>query len=132
MMIQDQLRPVDYVLRIFRITAAVLLISLGTALRTAAQSPAGYASPGYFDTTAGAHMALEMQRRSHRQAGDRGKLRAEKRRLEFAERVAAFANAWNTLMENGAKGVWNPKQAKAARKAFDRLVKSDGWFEDAQ
>jgi hypothetical protein len=119
-------------LPIFRITVTVLLIFMGTVLRTAAQAPAGYASHEYFDTTARAHMAMEMQRRSRGQAVDRKKLSAEKRRLEFVQRVATFTSVWNTLMESGAKGVWNPKQAKAAREAFDRLVKADGWFETAK
>lgn len=120
-----------YVSPIFRITVVALLIFMGTVLRMAAQSPAGYASREYFDTAARAHMVMEMQRRSHGKADDRKKLKAERLKLEFAERVAEFTNVWNTLMENGAKGVWNPKQAKAAREAFDRVVKSDGWLETA-
>jgi hypothetical protein len=32
-------------------------------------------------------------------------------------------------METKSKGKWDTKRAKAARKAFERLVRSQGWLE---
>jgi hypothetical protein len=48
---------------------------------------------------------------------------------EFREHVAEFANAWNALMQDGEKGLWNPKHAHQTRKAFERLIHSKGWVE---
>jgi hypothetical protein len=114
-----------------RNTLLTLLIFVGIASQSAAQSPP-MPSRDYSDAPARAQIYLEMQRRQHHRAADRKLLNAEKRRLEFAERVVKFTDSYNALMENGRKGVWNPKQAKAARKAFERLVHSEAWLETSK
>ncbi|MGE5646908.1 MAG: hypothetical protein ACM336_14065 [Acidobacteriota bacterium] len=72
---------------------------------------------------------MEMLHRELRRPDNRKQIAAEKRRLEFTGRVQKFAHLWNQLMEKGAKGTWDPKQAREARKAFESLVRSDGWLE---
>ena len=65
---------------------------------------------------------------------DRGRkadlAKLEKAQREFVERLAGFANAWNALMQVHEKGAWNAKQAREAHKAFERLVRSQGWVEN--
>jgi hypothetical protein len=51
---------------------------------------------------------------------------------EFTERLAEFATAWNQLMRIVDKGAWNLKQARKTRKAFERLVHSQGWVEKSK
>jgi hypothetical protein len=57
---------------------------------------------------------------------------AEKRARELFQRLADFAEAWNTLIKMSDKGVWNAKQAKRAHKAFERLVECQGWIETSK
>ncbi len=67
---------------------------------------------------------------------ERGKARdrtaSEKREREFVARLAEFAKAWNELIKLSEKGVWNPKQAKLAHRAFERLISSQDWIETAK
>lgn len=51
---------------------------------------------------------------------------------EFLERLADFAKAWNALMKVREDGVWSAKQARRAHKAFERLVRSQGWVENPE
>jgi hypothetical protein len=51
---------------------------------------------------------------------------------EFTERLAEFATAWNSLMQVAVKGAWNVKQARKTRRAFERLVHSQGWVEKSK
>lgn len=56
----------------------------------------------------------------------------EKRQREFMERLTEFATAWNALMKVCEKGVWSSKEARHAHKAFERLVRSQGWVENTK
>jgi hypothetical protein len=60
---------------------------------------------------------------AHPQNADRRLINAEKRRIAFSGRLADFTKTWNSLMETKSSGKWDPKRAKAARKAFERLVR---------
>jgi len=40
-----------------------------------------------------------------------------------------WAGPWNALMKVREKGVWSARQARQAHKAFERLVRSQGWVE---
>ncbi len=110
--------------RKFRYTVFTLLITVGAAAQMREMPFRG--SP---DPHAQSQVVMEMQRRELRKPNDRKRLNAEKRRLEFAERVQKFTESWNKLMADGAKGLWDPKQAKAARKAFESVLESEGWLE---
>jgi len=114
-----------------RNTLLALLIFVGTAAQLAAQIRE-MPSRDYSDANARAQIYLEMQRRERSRSAERKRLNAEKRKLEFAERVVKFTDSYNALMEDGKRGVWNPKRAKAARKAFERLVHSEAWLETSK
>lgn len=108
------------------------LLSVCVSVPLAAQSPMRpNPSAGFDNDRARANLMLEMER-LHRQPVDPGRLAAAKRQREFEACVVEFTKAWNALMVKGAQGVWSPKQAKAVRKAFTRLVQSEGWMEDAK
>ncbi len=47
------------------------------------------------------------------------------------KRMTEFTSAWNALVAASAKGIWDLKQAEAVHKAFDRVVHSEGWVEEA-
>ena len=91
-------------------------------------------SPGlarsYADDLAAMHTLVDVERNAaHHQDGAKTEA-VQKRQLEFAQRLEEFTNTWNALVHNCDKGVWNPKQAKAVRKAFERLTRTEGWMEE--
>ncbi len=55
---------------------------------------------------------------------------AKNNQRELDGRLAEFANSWNKLMTLAEKGIWNARQAKKTRQAFERLIRSQGWVED--
>jgi hypothetical protein len=59
-------------------------------------------------------------------------LKAQEADRDFVDRVAKFATAWTALMELRNTGVWNIKQARRTRKAFERLVHSRAWVEGSK
>ncbi len=56
----------------------------------------------------------------------------ERRQNELYGKLSEFAESWNRLMQLAQKGVWNAKQAKKTREAFERLVRSNAWTEDTK
>ncbi len=54
---------------------------------------------------------------------------AEHQQRELSERLAEFAGSWNKLMKGAENGVWNAKEAKKTRQAFERLTHTPGWIE---
>jgi hypothetical protein len=118
---------VTYRLRV-RAAAALLLFSL--AFPAAAQGP--FANPPRPPDPASRSRALQaLERSSARDASRRNEARVtENNQRELDGRLAEFANSWNKLMGLAEKGVWNAKQAKKTREAFERLIKAQGWIED--
>jgi hypothetical protein len=55
---------------------------------------------------------------------------SEKREREFSQRMAEFASNWNALVKQTGQGTWNAKQAEKTRKAFEKLIHSEGWLEN--
>jgi hypothetical protein len=112
-----------------RRTVATLLLPLFSSLTLGAQSPARGIPPNPENPNAAALRDIERM-----PARDKARDHAaeEQREREFFERLTEFATTWNTLMKLCEKGVWNAKKAKQARKAFDRLVQSPGWVENAK
>jgi hypothetical protein len=114
-----------------RVAVTLLLIAL-LAVPLAAQAP----GPGISPDPAARSQAL----RSLEQAslGDNARkdkaaaASAERAQHELTQHLADFANAWNKLITLAEKGVWNAKQAAKTRKAFDKLVHSEGWIEETK
>jgi hypothetical protein len=102
----------------------MLLVAAFCGMPVAAQSPARPAN------TENRSASLNDNVAEPEKARDRSA--SEKREREFIARLAEFAKAWNELIKLSEKGVWNPKQAKAAHQAFDRLVSSQAWFEGSK
>jgi len=111
-----------------RKTAASLLLAVVSSAPLVAQY-GGSGAPSIADGLARTRQLVEMQV-AHPELADRKRLIAEKRKLEFSGRLTEFTNSWNSLMESKSHGKWNPKRAKAARKAFERLVRTPGWLEE--
>ncbi len=111
-------------------TAASLLLALVSSVPVVAQYGSSGA-PSIADGLARTRQLVEMQV-AHPELADRKRVIAEKRKSEFSGRLTEFTNSWNSLMESKSHGKWNPKRAKAARKAFERLVRSQGWFEESK
>jgi hypothetical protein len=93
-----------------------------------AQSPGS--SRAYSDDITPLHAIVEVERNASRPQVDRKAQAAQKRQLEFAQRVVEFTDTWNSLIQKCGKGTWSPKQAKAVRKAFERLLRTEGWMEE--
>jgi uncharacterized protein (DUF2342 family) len=102
------------------------LVAAFCELPIAAQSPARLAN------TESRSAALSDLENVPEREKVRDRSASEKREREFVARLAEFAKAWNELIKLSEKGVWNPKQAKAAHQAFDRLVSSQGWIEGSK
>jgi len=47
----------------------------------------------------------------------------------FRKALADFVSSWNELLKTCGPGKWNAKRARAARKAFERLIRSKAWIE---
>lgn len=109
-----------------RKTAASLLLAVVSSAPLAAQYGAHVA-----DGLERTRQLVQMQL-AHPQNADRKLINAEKRRIEFSRRLADFTKTWNSLMESKSNGKWDSKRAKAARKEFERLVRSQGWFEQSE
>lgn len=104
----------------------MLWVAVFCALPIAAQSPARLA------TTESRSAALSDLDNVPQREKARDRSTTEKREREFVARLAEFAKAWNDLIKLSEKGIWNPKQAKAAHQAFDRLVSSQAWIEGSK
>jgi hypothetical protein len=110
--------------------AATLLLTVIPVVPGWAQGPGLYMPyPANADPSAQSQLMMELTRRAHSQGLQKKRGLEEIRHREFSQRVVEFAGAWNDLIASGSKGVWNAKQARAARKAFERLVHTDGWIE---
>ncbi len=55
---------------------------------------------------------------------------AEKKKREFTLLMGDFVKSWNKLIQLAEKGAWDAKVAKKTRKAFEKLIKSEGWIEN--
>jgi hypothetical protein len=106
--------------------AAALVLAAAFAMPIAAQSPASRISG-----TEGRSQALRaLEQESVHKVSSQESVTAANRQQELTIRLADFANSWNKLIQNAQKGVWNAKEAKKTRKAFERLIHSEGWIED--
>ncbi|MGE5646905.1 MAG: hypothetical protein ACM336_14050 [Acidobacteriota bacterium] len=102
------------------------LLLFGFALE--AQGPGAARGIPRLPDDARAAALRDLQRVPERQEA-RKRAAVEKREREFVERMATFATAWNELVKGSEKGLWSAKHAKEAHKAFDRLVRTEGWVE---
>ena len=112
-----------------RSTIATTLLAAICAAPLGAQLPAR-GSPANPDNPRTAALR-DLDHVSERQKA-RERAADEKRQREFMERLTEFATAWNALMKVCEKGVWSAKEARHAHKAFERLVRSEGWVENSK
>jgi hypothetical protein len=108
---------------------AAMLLPAMVVVSSAAQLPTRDVPPSPDSNRSAALHALEQVAERGKKA-DRAKV--EKANLEFNERMTEFASAWNALIKVCEKGVWSAKQARQAHKAFERLVRSQGWVENTK
>ncbi len=113
-------------MRIVRTFFPIVLFSAAAAL---AQRPGSGGTP-QFETLDQRSLALNIfaNRENYRSKQQAGAQPTQ----EFVERIEAFKAAWRALLNSSTNGLWNPKQAKAVRKAFERLVQSQAWVESAR
>jgi hypothetical protein len=115
-----------------RTLAVAAVLSAALALPSVAQAPLSSRFPTPQDRSTRLQ-ALEREatlqpgRRAAREEDE-----AAKRQREFTARMAEFANCWNKLILGAQKGTWNAKAAAKTRKAFERLVHSQGWIEEGK
>lgn len=114
--------------RFFSPQAALLAVIFCLPLR--AQAPAPITPPNSIEVRSQALRALE--RDVAHNAVRKGAAVDESRQRELLKRLTDFAESWNKLMTNAGKGVWNAKEARKTREAFERLIRSGAWVEDGK
>ena len=105
----------------------MLLMTLVLAMPAAGQKPVTGMPPSPDAVTKPLH---DYEQAVSRTAPPKHDGSEDRRQRELTSRLADFAISWNKLIQLAEKGVWNAKQAEKTRKAFDRLVRAEGWIED--
>lgn len=112
-------------------TATALLLVAGLLSPAVAQAPL----PGILNPDARSRWLQAVEDSASRDAAAKDeivKANADKRQREFNLLLADFANNWNKLIQVAGKGGWSAKEARKTRQAFERLVRSEAWIEEAK
>ncbi len=108
---------------------ATALLAGAVVFPAAAQRPGAPDSQTIVDRSRALHV---LEQEASRQPHNKEDAAVQWRQHELTGRLAAFAESWNKLIKGAENGVWNAKQAKKTRQAFERLVKAQGWIEDGK
>ncbi len=113
----------------FPLWPATALLAGAVIFPAAAQRPGAPDAQTIVDRSRALHVLEQEAQRPPRKKDDTA---AQWRQRELSGRLAAFAESWNKLIKGAENGVWNAKQAKKTREAFEHLVKSQGWIEEGK
>ena len=119
--------------QLLRQPALALVLATGLTHPVVAQSPS---TTGAANIMMRSRWLQEVEQRATHEALHKGSNRdkeiAQERTQFFNARLADFTKSWNKLMKLADNGVWNAKEAKKTRQAFERLVKTEGWIEESK
>ncbi len=116
-------------LRLVPPSVAMPVLAIALVCPAAAQSPRPSAVEDASRPPRAVNHSIAVDSAVKRLQGFKPNNSSKTRQDEFSSRIRVFAQSWNRLMRGAEKGVWKIEDAIKARKAFERLVRSEGWVE---